>query len=61
MRARTQREHRHRAQQATLQPAFTILPIEGKKEFDIGLPTLSPSLIRKKSLAEEIAGLEVMG
>ena len=38
----------------------TILPIEGKKEFDIGLPTLSPSLIRKKSLAEEIAGLEVM-
>ncbi|MGH9699058.1 MAG: DEAD/DEAH box helicase family protein [Candidatus Acidiferrales bacterium] len=39
----------------------TILPLEDRKEFDIGLPVLTPSLIRKKSLAEEIAGLEVMG
>src|SRR3989441_5525160 len=39
----------------------TILPLEERKEFDIGLPVLTPSLIRKKSLAEEIAGLDVMG
>jgi type III restriction enzyme len=38
----------------------TILPLEDRKEFDIGLPVLSPSLVRKKSLAEEIAGLNVM-
>ena len=39
----------------------TILPLEDRKEFDIGLPVLTPSLIRKKSLAEEIAGLDVIG
>jgi type III restriction enzyme len=39
----------------------TIIPLEDRKEFDIGLPVLTPSLIRKKSLAEEIAGLDVMG
>jgi type III restriction enzyme len=39
---------------------ITILPLEGRKEFDVGLPVLTPSLIRKKSLAEEIAGLDVM-
>src|SRR5271168_2517516 len=39
---------------------ITILPLEDRKEFDIGLPGLTPSLVRKKSLAEEIAGLEVM-
>jgi type III restriction enzyme len=39
----------------------TIMPVEDRKEFDIGLPTLTPTLVRKKSLAEEIAGLEVMG
>lgn len=39
----------------------TIIPLDNKKEFDIGLPVLSPSLVRKKSLAEEIAGLNVMG
>lgn len=38
----------------------TILPLEDRKKFDIGLPLLTPSLIRKKSLAEEIAGLDVM-
>jgi type III restriction enzyme len=38
----------------------TILPLEDRKEFDIGLPVLTPSLVRKKSLAEEIAGLDVM-
>ncbi len=35
----------------------TILPLEDRKEYDIGLPVLSPALVRKKSLAEEIAGL----
>jgi len=30
-----------------------------RAEFDIGLPSLTPSLIRKKSLAEEIAALDV--
>ena len=39
----------------------TIMPLEDRKKFDIGLPSLTPSLVRKKSLAEEIAALEVMG
>jgi len=39
---------------------ITILPLPDRKDFDIGLPLLSPSLVRKKTLAEEIAGLEVM-
>ncbi len=39
----------------------TIMPLEDRKEFDIGLPVLTPSLVRKKSLAEEIASLDVMG
>ncbi len=39
---------------------LTIMPLTDRKEFDIGLPVLSPTLIRKKSLAEEIAGLDVM-
>jgi type III restriction enzyme len=38
---------------------ITILPLDDRKEFDIGLPVLTPSLVRKKSLAEEIAALEV--
>lgn len=36
---------------------LTIMPLTDRQEFDIGLPLLTPSLIRKKSLAEEIAGL----
>jgi type III restriction enzyme len=39
---------------------LTIMPLEERKEFDIGLPLLTPTLVRKKSLAEEIAGLDVM-
>jgi len=39
---------------------IAILPLPDRKDFDIGLPLLSPSLVRKKTLAEEIAGLEVM-
>jgi len=37
----------------------TILPVEEKKGFDIGIPILSALLVRKKSLAEEIASLDV--
>ncbi len=37
----------------------TIIPTDDRKQYDIGLPLLSPTLVRKKSLAEEIAGLEV--
>jgi type III restriction enzyme len=39
----------------------TIMPLENRKEFDIGLPVLTPSLVRKKSLAEEIASLNPAG
>jgi len=38
----------------------TILPLNDRKKFDIGLPLLTPSLVRKKSLAEEIEALDVM-
>ncbi len=38
----------------------TILPLENRKGYDIGLPVLSPTLVRKKTLADEIAGLDVM-
>lgn len=38
----------------------TIVPVEDKKYADIGIPDLSPSLVRKKSLASEIAGIDVM-
>jgi type III restriction enzyme len=38
----------------------TILPMEEKKDRDIGLPLLSPLLVRKKSVADEIAALDVM-
>lgn len=39
---------------------LAIAPMAERAEFDIGLPLLTPSLIRKKSLAEEIAALDVM-
>ncbi len=39
---------------------LTIMPLEERKQFDIGLPRLTPTLVRKKSLAEEIASLDVM-
>jgi len=38
---------------------LSIAPVEEKKEFDIALPQLTPSLVRKKSLAEEIAAIDV--
>ncbi|MCL5266747.1 MAG: hypothetical protein M1469_01420 [Bacteroidetes bacterium] len=37
----------------------TIMPDEKKLDKDITLPVLSPILVRKKTLAEEIAGLDV--
>jgi type III restriction enzyme len=38
---------------------LTVLPQPDRAEFDIGLPTLSPVLVRKKSLAAEIATLDI--
>ena len=37
----------------------TVGPMPERVEFDIALPLLSPALVRKKSLAEEIAALDV--
>jgi type III restriction enzyme len=37
----------------------TIGPLSGKSKNDIGIPVLTPVLVRKKSLSEEIAALEV--
>lgn len=39
---------------------ITVQPVEEKKEFDIGIPEISPLLERKKSLAEEIEAIDVM-
>jgi type III restriction enzyme len=39
---------------------ITVQPEESKKEFDIAVPDISPLLSRKKSLAEEIASIDVM-
>jgi type III restriction enzyme len=38
---------------------ITIAPVPEKKDKDVAIPVLSPILTRKKSLAEEIAGLDV--
>ena len=39
---------------------LSIMPLEERKAFDIGMPVLTPTLVRKKSLADEIASLDVM-
>jgi type III restriction enzyme len=39
---------------------LTIMPLEERKKYDIGMPVLTPTLVRKKSLADEIGGLDVM-
>ncbi len=39
---------------------YTIHPVNEKIHSDIGIPELSPSLMRKKSLAKEIAAIDVM-
>ena len=38
----------------------TIQPDPARAEFDIGLPQLTPALMRKRTLAEEIDALDVM-
>src|SRR5580698_9509074 len=38
---------------------ITIMPMPDRREFDIGLPVLTPALIRKKGLSEEIAALDI--
>lgn len=40
---------------------ITVQPVDEKKKFDIGIPEISPVLGRKKSLAEEIESIDVMG
>jgi type III restriction enzyme len=37
----------------------TVGPVTGKAKHDIGVPLLTPVLVRKKSLADEIAALDV--
>ncbi len=37
----------------------TIAPVSSKKKYDIGLPVLSPILVRKKSVAQEIADMDI--
>ncbi len=39
---------------------ITVQPVETKKDYDIGVPDISPVLVRKKSLAEEINDIDVM-
>jgi type III restriction enzyme len=39
---------------------LTIVSLAERASFDIGVPVLSPVLVRKKTLAEEIATLDVM-
>ncbi|MFQ5652899.1 MAG: DEAD/DEAH box helicase family protein [bacterium] len=39
---------------------ITIMPVAEKHAVDIGIPHLTPSLLRKKSLSEEIAAVDVM-
>ena len=39
---------------------ITVQPDENKKDFDIGIPDITPLLSRKKSLAEEISAIDVM-
>ena len=38
----------------------TVMPLQDREKFDIGLPSLTPVLVRKKSLADEIAALDIM-
>jgi type III restriction enzyme len=39
---------------------LSIMPLAERKAFDMGMPVLTPTLVRKKSLADEIASLDVM-
>lgn len=37
----------------------TVAPLAEKAKYDLGLPVLTPTLVRKKSIADEIAALDV--
>jgi len=37
----------------------SIMPVPEKAEFDIGIPVISPTLLRKKTLAQEIASIDI--
>lgn len=39
---------------------LSVVPVPEKADRDIGIPELTPSLVRKKSIAEEIAEMDVM-
>ena len=39
---------------------ITVQPDENKKDFDIGIPDISPLLSRKNALSDEIAAIDVM-
>jgi type III restriction enzyme len=39
---------------------ITIMPLPEKNNYDIGIPVISPSLIRKKSIAQELAAIDIM-
>ena len=38
---------------------ITIMPVGEKSQYDIGIPVISPTLLRKKSLAQEIASIDI--
>ncbi len=38
---------------------ITVMPVAEKSEFDIGVPVISPTLLRKKSLAQEIVSIDI--
>lgn len=39
---------------------ITVQPMDNKKEYDIGIPVISPLLDRKKSIADEIKDIDIM-
>ena len=39
---------------------IVVQPVEGKKDYDIGIPDISPLLSRKKAIVDEIAAINVM-
>jgi type III restriction enzyme len=39
---------------------ITIMPDDKKKKADLGIPELSPALVRRKSLSEQIASIDIM-
>jgi type III restriction enzyme len=39
---------------------ITILPLPEKSQYDIGIPVISPTLSRKKTLAQEIGRYAIL-